>query len=171
VNAPKETNSCKDELKEKLTKNNQPNLVPETKKIIENLINNQIKAMLDKATMKAQEPDVLKALIEKATMEADKPNVLINPDVATETKLEDQPETKNNRFEDLVDKTITKAEDLIAQLKSESFQFQGFKKHHGLLLFTPEQIQDYTMRVVDRAMELRGADPNQVWKEFSKYFI
>ena len=94
ADAPKETNSCKDELKEKLT-NNQPNLVPETKKIVEDLINNQIKAMLDKATMRAQEPDVLKALIEKATMQADNPNVLINPDVATETKLEDQPETKS----------------------------------------------------------------------------
>ena len=124
VVATKETNSCKDELSEKLTNksqpelvmkinqlavvpdiekidsskdeltrnnqmnvdseiNNQPDVVPETKRVIENLINDQIKAMIDKASLRAEDPDTLKALIENATMKTEKSNDSIESDAST----------------------------------------------------------------------------------------
>ena len=124
VVATKKTNSCKDDLTEKLTNknqlelvmkinqlavvpdrekidsskdeltrnnqmnvdseiNNQPDVVPETKKVIENLINDQIKAMIDKASMRAEDPNTLKALIENATMKTEKSNDSIQSDTST----------------------------------------------------------------------------------------
>ena len=70
-----------------------------------------------------------------------------------------------------IDKTIKKADDLIAWIKTEQFKFQGFKRCHGNLLFTSEQFADYTYRVIERTMELDCPDPQIVWKEFSKYFM
>merc|ERR1712156_1346184 len=128
VVATKETNSCKDELSEKLTKksqpelvmkinqlavvpdiekidsskdemtrnnqmnvdseiNNQSDVVPETKKVIENLINDQIKAMIDKASMRAEDPNTLKALIENAAMKTEKSDDSIESDASTLTRV------------------------------------------------------------------------------------
>ena len=63
--------------------NNQPDVVPETKRVIENLINDQIKAMIDKASMRAEDPNTLKALIENATMKTEKSNDSIESDAST----------------------------------------------------------------------------------------
>jgi len=229
VVATKETNSCKDDLTEKLTNknqpesvmkinqlavvpdrekidsskdeltrnnqmnvdseiNNQPDVVPETKRVIENLINDQIKAMIDKASMRAEDPNTLKALIENATMKTEKSNDSIESDASTlidqstKTKLEDPSsvvsemnKTKDDLVEDpiniAIDKTIKKADDLITWIKTEQFKFQGFKRCHGNLLFTSEQLADYTYHVIERTMELDCSDPQIIWKEFSKYFM
>lgn len=70
-----------------------------------------------------------------------------------------------------IDKTIKKADDLITWIKTDQFKFQGFKRCHGNLLFTSEQLADYTYHVIERAMELDCSDPQIIWKEFSKYFM
>ena len=47
------------------------------------MINDQIKAMIDKASMRAEDPNTLKALIENATMKTEKSNDSIESDAST----------------------------------------------------------------------------------------